>query len=314
MTTDTSPARAALDRVTDVAVVGVGSIGLSWVAVFLAAGLTVRATDTRSRLTAYVEDGLRGLEPSCRALGLNMARGRLQIETRLSDAVGGVQVVQENGPEDLQVKRDLHGRIAERVQPQTLRLTSSSGLRIDALADGLPHPGHLLGGHPFYPPHIVPLVEVVTGSRSDPSAVEQAIAFYRGVGKVPVVLPSTESGVSPVNRLQGAMLREAIRLVVEDGISVADIDRAVVASFGPRLAAGGPFLSFHLNGGAGGIREWFAKIGTRVAEPDTAARVSDEVEATYGLDHMPDLVRARDDRQIAVLAALSGTVERHDCD
>lgn len=296
-----------------VVVVGAGTIGLSWTALFLAKDKDVTIFDVRPDLAETTFGRLDALRRSCAALGLFMDLGRLVISRDLPAALADADVVQESCPESLKVKRVVHREIADHSRPRALRLSSASHLSASSIAEGgVARPERLLVGHPFVPPHIVPLVEVIPGRATDGRAVDEAVEFYRSVGKRPVVLPETSGGGSPVNRLQRAILREAIRLATEDGLSVRDIDQAVCASIGPRLAAGGPFLSFHLNGGAGGIRGWLTNIGTSVTDPQTASQVADLVEGAYDLAALGELAARRDERQARVLRALQDTGEPTD--
>src|SRR6266566_253392 len=164
----------------DVAVVGAGTIGVSWTALFLAHGARVRLFDVRPDIHEYVMSNLKQIAPTMSALGLptQTLTQRLEISGSLESAVTGAQVVQENGPEIFELKHKLLADIERATAPTTLVLSSTSALPATQLAANLEHPERLLVGHPFNPPPLVPLVEVVPGERTDPGVVASAVEFY----------------------------------------------------------------------------------------------------------------------------------------
>ena len=242
-----------------VAIIGTGVIGASWSALFLAKGLDVVATDVapgaEARLRAFVDQ----CWPALEELGLapGASRERLAFEPNLEAAVKGVDLVQENGPERIDFKRDLYGKLDKLLPASTLIASSSSGLTMSEIQKACPdHPERCFIGHPFNPPHLIPLVELVGGAQTSSETLDRAAAFYDGLGKRTVRLKKEVPG-HVANRLAAALLREVMYLVDEDVISVGDVDAAV--SYGPGLRWGvmGPMLLYHLGGGAGGIDHWF---------------------------------------------------------
>jgi 3-hydroxyacyl-CoA dehydrogenase len=242
-----------------VAIVGTGVIGASWSALFLAKGLDVVATDVapdaEARLRAFVDQ----CWPALEELGLapGASRQRLRFDPNLEDAVLGADLVQENGPERIEFKRDLYGKLDKLLPVSSLIASSSSGLTMSEIQKACPdHPERCFIGHPFNPPHLVPLVELVGGAQTSVETIDRAAAFYDSLGKRAVRLKKEVPG-HVANRLAAALLREVMYLVAEDVISVADIDAAV--SYGPGLRWGvmGPMMLYHLGGGAGGIEHWF---------------------------------------------------------
>jgi 3-hydroxyacyl-CoA dehydrogenase len=242
-----------------VAIVGTGVIGASWSALFLAKGLDVTATDVapdaETRLRAFVDE----CWPAMAQLGLapGASRERLAFEPQLEDAVSGVDMVQENGPERIDFKRELYGKLDKLLPASTLIASSSSGLTMSEIQKACPdHPERCFIGHPFNPPHLIPLVELVGGAQTSSETLDRAAAFYDGLGKRTVRLKKEVPG-HVANRLAAALLREVMYLVDEDVISVGDVDAAV--SYGPGLRWGvmGPMMLYHLGGGAGGIDHWF---------------------------------------------------------
>ncbi|HEX8909900.1 MAG TPA: 3-hydroxyacyl-CoA dehydrogenase NAD-binding domain-containing protein, partial [Anaeromyxobacteraceae bacterium] len=215
-----------------VAVIGTGVIGASWATHFLARGLEVTASDPDSaaegRLRALVAQQWRG------ASRLGATEGgyeaRLHFAASVREAVKDAQFVQESGPERLEVKRQLFGELDEAAAPGVVLASSSSGLLISEVQTGCKRPERVLIGHPFNPPHLIPLVEVVGGKLTSPAAVEAALAFYRSVGKRPIHVRKEVKG-HVANRLQAALWREAFGLVQHGVATVADIDLAI--SHGP---------------------------------------------------------------------------------
>ncbi|ROS41893.1 3-hydroxyacyl-CoA dehydrogenase NAD-binding domain-containing protein [Amycolatopsis thermoflava] len=273
-----------------IAVIGAGTIGLSWAALFAAHGHEVRVSDPRPDLA----EALGGLD--------------VQIAGSVGEAVRDVDVVQENGPERVDFKRELFARLVAEAPAHALLLSSSSAIpssEFTADIDG----SRVLIGHPFNPPHIMPLVEVVPNPRTNEEAVREAVEFYRSLGRVPVVERKEVPGFVG-NRLQNALQREAIHLVQEGVVDPAGLDEVVVNSLGLRWAAVGPFLGAHLGGGPGGYRHLATHIGASMqritpGQPDPAAteRVIAAVEKAYGDKAYTELAAERDRKQLAILAA-----------
>jgi 3-hydroxyacyl-CoA dehydrogenase len=246
-------------QVRRVAIVGTGVIGASWAALFLAKGLDVVATDVAPDAEAKLRAFVDGAWPAMEELGLapGASRDRLRYEAGLEVAVAGVDLVQENGPERIDFKRELYGKLDKLLPATTLIASSSSGLTMSEIQKACPdHPERCFIGHPFNPPHLIPLVELVGGAQTSDETMRRAAAFYDGLGKRTVRLNKEVPG-HVANRLAAALLREVMYLVDEDVISVRDVDAAV--SYGPGLRWGvmGPMMLYHLGGGAGGIDHWF---------------------------------------------------------
>jgi 3-hydroxyacyl-CoA dehydrogenase len=242
-----------------VAIIGTGVIGASWSALFLAQGLDVVATDVAPNAEASLRSFVDEAWPVLEQLGLapGASRSRLRFEAKLEDAIRGVDLVQENGPERIDFKRELYGKLDELLPASTLIASSSSGLTMSEIQKACrEHPERCFIGHPFNPPHLIPLVELVGGAQTSEATIERAAAFYDGLGKRTVRLKKEVPG-HVANRLAAALLREVMYLVDEDVISVGDVDAAV--SYGPGLRWGvmGPMMLYHLGGGAGGIDHWF---------------------------------------------------------
>jgi 3-hydroxyacyl-CoA dehydrogenase len=244
-----------------IAIVGTGVIGASWAAQYLARGLDVVANDpapnAEASLRKYVDDAWKQLE----VIGLSpgASRNRLSFTPNLKEAMANADFVQENGPERPDFKVKLFADMDAATPPDSIIASSSSSLTMSVIQSGCRHPERCLIGHPFNPPHIIPLVEVVAGGKTSPDAIARAMGFYASIGKKPILLRKELPG-HVANRLQIALYREVLYLIEQDVLSVADADDAV--SWGPGLRWGimGPNLQFHLAGGAGGIKHFFEGV------------------------------------------------------
>lgn len=198
------------------AVLGAGTIGLSWTALFAAYGLTVRVSDPREDLAEAVADALKQYTPHLAARGLEVTglADRVHLAADVPEAVRDADVVQENGPERVEFKKDLFATLARQAPAHALLLSSSSAIPSTAFTGDLAagDAARVLIGHPFNPPHLVPLVEVVPGERTGEDAVRAAVDFYTSVGRTPVVEREEIPGFVG-NRLQNALSREAAYLV-----------------------------------------------------------------------------------------------------
>ncbi|MBW0090990.1 3-hydroxyacyl-CoA dehydrogenase [Pseudonocardia sp. KRD-184] len=288
-----------------VAVVGTGAIGVSWAAHFLAHGLDVVATDP----AAGAEERLRA---GVAEIGADAAR--LSFTSDTADAAAAADFVQENAPEREDVKHALFAVLDAAARPDVVLASSSSGMLPTAIAKACArHPERVVVGHPFHPPHLVPLVEVVPGERTSEAAVDAAMAFYTGVGKKPIRLRQELPG-HIANRLQAALWREAYSLVDRGVASVADIDAAISHGPGLRWAVLGPFANQHLSGGPGGIAHvlehlgppteaWWRDLGHPTMTPELERKIVEGVdEELAGVDPAA-LARYRDTVVRAVLAA-----------
>jgi carnitine 3-dehydrogenase len=261
-------------EVSTVAVVGLGTIGMSWAAYFLARGLSVRATDVdpaaEARTKAYIELASIALE----RLGLMApsARGAtISFHASVEEAAAGCDFVQENAPESETLKAKLLAQIDRVISAGVPIASSTSALAISALQRECRFPQRCFVGHPFNPPHLIPLVELVGGSETDPAVLDWAQDFYRKIGRHPVRLQREVYG-HIANRLQYVLFNEAARLVLEGVASVQDVDAAVAHGPGMRWAFFGPFMTMHLAGGTGGMAGAFQKFGGRDSASDDRAR------------------------------------------
>jgi carnitine 3-dehydrogenase len=301
---------------TRVAVVATGVIGASWAALFLARGLDVTATDPAPDAERRLRESVEAHWPMLEKLGLadGASLDRLTFTSDVADAVGRACFVQENGPEHEDLKRDLFAELDRHTPPDAVNASSSSFLpptRIQAACTR--HPSRILVGHPFNPPHLIPLVEVAGGEQTADRAVEQAMDFYRRLGKRPIHIRQELPG-HIVNRLQAALWREAYSLVERGAATVADIDTAIAHGPGLRWALLGPFLNQHLSGGPGGIahilehlgpptEEIWKTLGTPRMTAQLAAGIVAGVDDELADKDLAALVAERDQLLVQLLAA-----------
>jgi len=244
-------------QVRRIAIVGTGVIGASWTAQYLARGFDVIATNpnpnAESNLRKYIDAAWKEL--STIGLSPGATRDRLTFTSNMNEALSNADLVQENAPERPDFKIKLFAEMDNITPPDSLIASSSSGITMSVIQSDCKHPERCVIGHPFNPPHIIPLVEVVGGNKTSPEAIQHAIAFYASIGKKPIHLRKELPGHA-ANRLQAALYREVMYLVQQDVLSAEDADVAV--SYGPGLRWGvmGPSLQWHLGGGTGGIKHF----------------------------------------------------------
>lgn len=301
--------------ISRVAVVGTGTIGASWAAWFLARGLDVAATDPAPGAEAFLRRFVDTAWPTLETLGLmpGADRRRLSFHADPLAAMPGAGFVQESGPERIDLKVALFEQISRTLPPDAIIASSSSTLLPTAMQASCLHPERLVLGHPFNPPHLIPLVEVCGGARTSPEAVDRAMAFYRFVGKHPIRLNKEMPGhVS--NRLQSALWREAAYLVEQGVVNVADVDAAVAMGPGLRWALMGPMLTFHLAGGQGGLKYLMEHIhvdalwpglGTPAMTPAFRQVLIDGVQQEVSGRSVDVLAAERDRKLVAVLQAIA---------
>lgn len=251
--------RTAIGRV---AVIGTGVIGASWVSLCLARGLDVTATDPAPGAENRLREMVARHWPVLEAIGLapGASPERLTVVSGPEEAAADADFVQENGPERLEIKRETFARLDAAAAPDVVLATSSSGLTPSAVQTACRFPGRVVLGHPFNPPHLVPLVEVLGGERTDEGAIAAAITFYESLGKRPIRLRRELVG-HVANRLQAALWREAFHLVGSGAATVADIDAAIAHGPGLRWALMGPCLLNHLSGGPQGLAHTLDHLG-----------------------------------------------------
>lgn len=254
---------------SQVAIIGAGVIGSSWAALFAAHGHEVAASDPRPDAAHELHRAVERCWPSLERQGLVVEGGSpdlVSVADSAAAAAEGASFVQENAPERLDLKHELYGEIDAVADGDVVIASSSSGLMPTELQRGCArHPERVLVGHPFNPPHLVPLVEVVGGEATSDAAVAAAMDVYLAIGKSPIHIRGELPG-HVTNRLQAALWREAYWLVEQGIVSVADVDRAISTGPGLRWALLGPFATQHLSGGEAGIAHVLEHLGPPMVE------------------------------------------------
>jgi len=302
-------------------VIGTGVIGASWTALFLAKGLDVVATDIAPDAEASLRRFVDMAWPAMKRLGLapNASQSRLTFNADLVTAVKGADLVQENGPERIEFKRKLYGQLDEVLPPDVIIASSSSGLTMSEIQTACPsHPERCLIGHPFNPPHLIPLVEIVGGAKTSEDTIQRASEFYTALGKQTVRLHKEVPG-HVANRLQAALAREVYHLVAEGVVSVADVDAALCWGPGLRWGIMGQVLLNHLGGGQGGIEHffqqftgpitaWWKVLGSPQLTSELQQKLIDGVRAEAGSRSIDGLAAERDEVLLGLLELRSQTV------
>lgn len=306
----------APDAVRSVACVGSGVIGGGWVAYFLARGFDVKAWDPGPDAEARLRHLVDAAWPALTDLGLapGADRGRLTMAATLAEAVDGVSLVQESAPEDLELKRTLLADIDEVAAPGVVISSSTSGYPMTDMQTRCTSPGRTVVGHPFNPPYLIPLVEVVGGEQTHADVVAWTSDFFRAAGKSVITMDREVPGFI-ANRLQEAMWREALHMVAAGEATVEQIDLSITDGPGLRWPIHGPMLTFHLAGGQGGMAHmldhfgpsleapWTRLVSTELT-PELRDAVVDGCEAEADGRSVDDLVAERDRGVIAILRAL----------
>src|ERR1700747_1002734 len=305
-----------------IAIVGTGVIGASWAAEYLARGFDVVATDpapnAESSLRKLIEEAWKDLT----SIGLSKgaSRDRLSFTTNMKESLSKADLVQENAPERPDFKMKLYAEMDEVVPVDSLLASSSSGITPSVIQSKCTHPERVVIGHPFNPPHIIPLVEVVGGAKTAPEAVQQAISFYGSIGKKPIHLKKELPG-HVANRFQAALYREMLYVIEQGILSVEDTDAAV--SYGPGLRWGvmGQSLQWHLGGGAGGIQHFMEHLmdplagmmkvlGTPNITPELKQKVVDGVMREAGNRSVDELAQEENEVIIGSLRLRAQGIDR----
>lgn len=299
------------------AVLGAGVIGMSWTALFLASGRNVAVFDTLASAEKSTRDYVEMAWPALRELGLikDGAPGRLSFHASAADAVMAADFVQENVPERIEIKTALFREIEPALKTDAVVASSASGLTLTEMQAGWRDPSRFVLGHPFNPPHLIPLVEVVANDRTESGVAENAERFYRDIGKITIRVRKEVPG-HVANRLQAALWREALHLVKSGVATVKDVDTAVWAGPGLRWAAMGPTTLFHLGAGPGGIasfceryttsfNRWWDDLGTLHLDEGLARQLAAGVGEIAGDETPADLSAKRDALIIAMQKAIA---------
>lgn len=311
----------AVSGIDRVAVIGTGTIGASWAAFFLARGLSVAASDPAPQAETALRRLIAAAWPALRRLGAaeSPPLDRLSFHAEPEAAAAGADFVQENAPEREPLKCEVFRRLDAILPASVIIASSSSGLLISRLQADCRHPERCVIGHPFNPPHLVPLVEVVGGDRTAPATIERALAIYTALGKRPIHIRREVKG-HVANRLQAALWREAVHLVAEGVASVEDIDTAISEGPGIRWALMGPHLIFHLAGGTSGIahfldqfagpmEDWWRDLGRPQLTETVRQKLAEGISAEAAGRSIDALASERDRLLVELLALKRGALK-----
>src|ERR1700761_6640220 len=303
------------EQIQKIAIVGTGVIGASWAALYLARGFNVTATDPAPNAEANLRKFVDAAWKDLQIIGLspNASREHLKFTTDMKKALADADLVQENGPERQDFKIKLFADMDAATPADSIIASSSSGLTMSVMQSACQHPERCVIGHPFNPPHVVPLVEVVAGAKTSSQTVEDAISFYASIGKKPIHVRKEVVG-HVANRLQAALYREIVYLIEQGVLDVADSDVAVCWGPGLRWGVMGPNLLFHLGGGQGGIQHfmeqftgplatWWKDLGNITEfSPEVMQTIIAGVQNEAGNRSMDELEHERDAMLLELLA------------
>ena len=299
-----------------VAIIGAGLIGRSWAIVFARAGWQVRVTDPEPRTlenaSRLIREGLEELAVHGLVTDPTLAAERVAIVQSLADAVSGVDVVQENGPELVDTKRAIFAELDRLCPEHAILASSTSAIVASRFTEELPGRARCLVAHPVNPPHLVPLVELCAAPWTAPQTIERARRIYESIEQVPITVKREVEGFV-LNRLQGALLAEAFRLVGEGVVSPQDLDKTLKDGLGLRWSFIGPFETIELNA-PGGIADYckrytgfYRSLSADPAKPDVwdeenVSRILDAWGAMPSADTLAHRSAWRDKRLAALKA------------
>lgn len=301
-----------------ITVIGGGLIGASWATLFLSQGMKVTISDPRPDIKDFFESKVENNFVDLQKRGYTIDpdyKSHLSYESDTAKAVQHADYIQENGPENPEFKANLWPLIEQYAPKHALFFSSSSGITVTQQAKNMKEPSRLLIGHPFNPPHLIPLVEILAGveERKVQHLIDAAMDFYYSLGKVPVLLHKEIPGFV-ANRLQAAIFREAVSMVMAGVVSAQELDDIMTSSLGIRWAIGGPFISHHLGGGDGGFTFflhhlgagmealWADQVSEKVAFDDkTIQELDKQIKEFYGNKTIEQLVEERNEKQIKLM-------------
>lgn len=311
-----------MSEISSAATIGAGVIGASWTALFLAHGIRVAVFDPAPGTEVRVREYIANAWPVLEQLGLHKGGDpdAVSFHDDPADAVEGAEFIQESVPERIAIKHETFKRLEPSLMDNAIVATSASGLTLSEMQAGWSDPSRFVLGHPFNPPHLIPLVEVMGNERTAEGIVERTEAIYEGFGKTTIRVRKEVPG-HVVNRLQAALWREAICLVRDGVASVEDIDKGIWAGPGLRWAAMGPNLIWHLAAGPGGLESycahfaesfhrWWDDMETPRLDEKTIKTLVDGVTEEAGGRSQEELAAERDALIVAMQVATATIRER----
>ena len=299
--------------VRQVTCIGGGVIGAGWAAHFMARGYDAVVYDPNPAAEDQMHRIIDAAWPSLEQMGLaaGASRDKIRFTSDLNNATEHADFVQESAPERIDLKQDLYAALDSAMPNDVVIGSSTSGLLMSDIQAKSKNAGRMVLGHPFNPPYLMPLVEVVGGKKTDPAAVDWAVEFYRLAGKHPLKMDREVLG-HIADRLQQAMWNEILYMVDADEATPEQIDESIIYGFGPRLAIMGYCLLFHLAGGQGGMRHFLKHFDPSVSDDWTrlpSPAISDSLiekmaagcERLQDGESQEDLMRLRDDALVGFL-------------
>ncbi|HSP32017.1 MAG TPA: 3-hydroxyacyl-CoA dehydrogenase [Halomonas sp.] len=237
-----------------IGVVGAGLIGSAWAIVFARAGFTVSVYDVNATALENAGEAVRKSLLDLQQAGLvaevDPVMAHIRFDGNLTSAMQGVGYVQECGPENIEGKRAIYRELESVVAGDTILASSTSGIAASLFSDHLRHPERCLVAHPVNPPYLIPLVEVVPTPNTSEAATNATLALMEAAQQAPILVRKEIEGFV-LNRLQGALLNEALRLFRDGYVSAEDLDKTVKYGLGLRWSFMGPFETIDLNAPAG---------------------------------------------------------------
>jgi carnitine 3-dehydrogenase len=308
-----------LEHPKRIGLIGTGSVGCGWAAVYIARGYDIIASDpavdAEKRARAFIVDTWDALHKLGVVTVGSFPDEKLSFAATPADVASSAELVHENAPENLPLKQSIYNEIESAASATLVIASSTGGIPPTQLQAKMRHPERLIVCHPFNPPHIVPLVEIIGGEKTSIAIVDWALRFFRALGKKPIRVDK-EVTAFLTNRLQFALLREAVHCVAEGIASPQAIEDAMRYGLGPRWAVMGALTTFTLAGGAGGmphvltiapeLQKWMDALGSpRLTDPDVqAALVKAAAEITRS-QSLTALMAWRNDKLVDLLRAVN---------
>lgn len=300
-----------------IGLIGTGSVGSGWAAIYLARGYDVVASDPAPQAEERLRAFLAATWDSLRRLGIAAQPAvpgeKLTFVPRAADVAASVDLVQENAPENLAVKHAVYDEIEAAAPPTLVIASSTGGLRPTDLQARMRHPERLVVCHPFNPPHLMPLIEIIGGEKTAPAIIDWALEFFRALGKKPIRV-DREVTAFLTNRLQFALLREAVHCVAEGIASPQAVEDAIRYGLGPRWAVMGSLTTLTLAGGDGGMRhvlkisaeleKWWDALGSPRLTPQVQAKLIEASDQITQGRPLADWIAWRNEKLVDLLLAL----------
>jgi len=307
-----------LERPRRIGLIGTGSVGCGWASVYVARGYDVVASDpapeAEKRARAFIADTWSALRKLGIAASTDVPDEKLSFVTTPGDVAATVDLIHENATENLALKQSIYAEIEAVASPMLVIASSTGGIPPTQLQAKMRHPERLIVCHPFNPPHIVPLIEIIGGEKTAPAVVDWALRFFEALGKKPIRVDK-EVTAFLTNRLQFALLREAVHCVAEGIASPQAIEDAMRYGLGPRWAVMGALTTFTLAGGTGGmphvltiapeLQKWMDALGSpQLTAPNVqAALIKAADEITQG-QSLTDWIAWRNGKLVDLLRAV----------